>query len=360
MAAHAAIPKRPAPADAAPDPEALARSINERIDAFHVETVSDDPFAWTPTAAYAHGKQTLADVAELLRGYRHVSKAGTVIGILLLGMGIPLLLAFFAWRLGIPRDPDARIATYGILIAAAVAGVVSAYVIGAPAVVDLDIGLAWYAITRGWGFSRLHGRTVWERYRERFPYFDCGDEDREIRLRVWGQTDDGRPFQLFHFYYETVRYVPQRVGKTTVMRKVETPHHRYGIFLTVPESRVRFRISEVGGGFGKCLQLESAAFNAAVGVYCDPVDEAAVVQFLSPAVIVAMEEFFANFRGVVLDFYPGMLLVGTAEDILGDGSVTLDERAPQFESKLAHFGDRTEQFRSTVDAAVNTFRKYND
>lgn len=364
MASNAAAPATPASANGKSDSTALAEHINGLIDAFHVDTASDDPFEWTPTAAYGQGKATLAKVAELLRGYHHVSKAGTVTMILVFGVALPLLLALGAWQLQIPSDPDVRFYTYiglGVitLISAVIAGV-----IGTPEEIDLDIGLAWYCITRGWGFSRLHQEAVWERYQKRFNYFDCGDEDQEVRLRIWGKTDDGRPFQIFTFYYEDVTYVPVTVttGKTTttVMQKVETPHHRYGIFLTVPESKVRFRISEVGGSFGKRVELESAAFNDAVGVYCDPADEAAVVKFLSPAVILAMQEFFANLDGVVLDFYPGMLLVATEHDFLGDGSVTLNEHAPQFETRLARFGDGIERFRSTIDGAVDTFRKYND
>ena len=108
------------------------------------------------------------------------------------------------------------------------------------------------------------------------------------------------------------------------------------------------------------MQLESTAFNDAVGVFCSLADEAAVVKFLSPAVILAMQEFFAHLDGVVLDFYPGILLVGTAHDFLGNGSVTLDVHAPQFEAGIARFGDGIERFRSYVDGAVNTFRKYND
>jgi hypothetical protein len=123
---------------------------------------------------------------------------------------------------------------------------------------------------------------------------------------------------------------------------------------------VRFRISEVGGEFGKRVRLESTAFNDAVSVSCDPADEAAVVQFLSPAVIVAMQEFFAKLDGVVLDFFPGMLLVGTSHDFLGDGSVTLDTDASQFEANINRFGADIERFRAYVDGAVNTFRKYND
>ncbi|MDO8599236.1 MAG: hypothetical protein Q7S02_03955 [bacterium] len=362
MEVRAAVPA--APEAVAVDPEALAGHINGLIDQFHVDTVSDDPFEWTPTATYARGKAVLAEVAELLRGYRHVSKAGKVTMILVFGAVLPLFTTLGAWQLHMPRDDEIRFWTcFGLGVVTLIA-IVSACVIGALEEIDLDIGLAWYCISRGWGFSRLDQEEMWERYRKRFDYFDCGDEDQEIRLRIWGKTDDGRPFQLFTFYYETVTYVPvtTRVGKSTVttIRKVETPHHRYGIFLTVPESKVRFRISEVGGSFGKRVELESAAFNDAVGISCDPADEAEVVKFLSPAVIVAMQEFFANLDGVVLDFYPGMLLVGTEHDFLGNGSVTLDEHAPQFESQLTHFGDGIEQFRSCIDGAVTTFRKYND
>lgn len=366
MAADAAAPAAPAPTTSAVDPATLAGRINGRIDAFHVNSVSDDPFAWAPTAAYAQGKATLAEVAELLRGYRHVSKAGTVITIVLCGVVLPLLLALGAWLLEIPSDPDVRFWTcVGLGVIAVVCGSIAA-AIGTPEEIDLDIGLAWYCITRGWGFSRLHQEGVWERYQQRFSYFDCGDEDQEVRLRIWGKTDDGRPFQIFTFYYETVYYTTEYThdakGNITGSYQVkhEEPHERYGIFLKVPECTVRFRISEAGGDFGKRVELESGAFNDAVGVYCDPKDEAAVVKFLSPAVIVAMQEFFAKLDGVVLDFYPGMLLVGTEHDFVGDGSVTLDEHAPQFETQLTHFGDGIERFRSYVDQAVNTFRKYND
>ena len=185
-------------------------------------------------------------------------------------------------------------------------------------------------------------------------------------MRIWGVTEDRRPFQMFKFYYETVYYTTEYTrdakGNITGSYRVkhEVPHDRYGIFLKVPESKVRFRISEDGGEFGKRVELESAAFNDAVGVYCNEADEAEVVKFLSPAVIVAMEEFFANLDDVVLDFYPGMLLVGTDDDFLGDGSVTLDESAPQFEAAVNRFGERIERFRAYIDGAVNTFRKYND
>lgn len=366
MDSSVAAPTAPAPAEATTDPAALAGRINGLIDAFHVDSVSDDPFAWTPTAAYATGKATLAAVADLLRGYRHVSKAGTVTMLLLLGAALPLLLAFGAWQQQVFIDEEVRFWVCVSLCAVALISTILACIIGTLEEVDLDLGLAWYCVTRGWGFSRLHQEEAWGRYRTRFTYFDRGDEDQAIRLRIWGKTDDGRPFQIFTFYYETVYYTTAYThdakGNITGSYQVkhEVPHHRYGIFLTVPESTVRFRVSETDGGFGKRVELESAAFNDAVSVSCDPADEAAVVKFLSPAVIVAMQEFFANLDGVTLDFYPGILLVGTHHDFLGDGSVTLNEHAPQFEARLARFGDGIERFRTTIDQAVNTFRKYND
>lgn len=348
------------------DPKELADRINGLIDQFHVTTVSDDPFEWKPTPQYANSTKILSEVADLLRGYRHVSKKGVVTKILLLGMGLPLVAALSIWLLQLPSSEDYRFFTFIGLGIVALASVVVAFVVGSPKEIDFDFGLAWYAISQGWAFSRLNETKAWERYRKRFGYFDCGDEDQEIRLRIWGSTKDGRPFQLFEFYYETVYYTTEAIrdskGNVIGHRQVkhEDPHYRYGIFLTVPESKVRFRISEVGGGFGKQVELESAVFNNAVDVSCDGSDEAEVVKFLSPAVIVAMEEFFANLDGVVLDFYPGMLLVGTEENFLGDGSVTLDKNAPQFEERIKSFGEGIEKFRAYIDGAVNTFRKYND
>ncbi|OHB20565.1 MAG: hypothetical protein A3J67_00290 [Parcubacteria group bacterium RIFCSPHIGHO2_02_FULL_48_10b] len=348
------------------DPRKLASRINGLIDQFHVNAVSEDPFEWQPTSAYAKGKEILAEVADLLRGYQHVSKKGVVTKILLFGVGLPLLLALGAWQLQIPSGEDARVIVYISLGVVALGVIIAAAVIGTPEEIDLDFGLAWYTISRGWAFSRCNQSAAWELYCKRFGYFNCGDEDQGIPLRIWGTTEDGRPFQLFEFYYETVYYTTEYThdekGNITGSYQVkhEDPHYRYGIFLKVPESKVRFRISEIGGDFGKRVELESAAFNDAVGVYCDEADEAEVVKFLSPAVIVAMEEFFTNLDGVVLDFYPGMLLVGTEHDFLGDGSVTLNENAPRFEEEANRFGEGIEKFRAYIDGAVNAFRKYND
>src|SRR3989338_8387197 len=81
-----------------------------------------------------------------------------------------------------------------------------------------------------------------EIYRKHFGYFDQGDEDQEIRCRIWGYLDEKRkrPFQLFHFYFETVYYTTEFTrdakGNITGTRQVkhEVPHHRYGMFVAMP------------------------------------------------------------------------------------------------------------------------------
>ncbi|MDO8622268.1 MAG: hypothetical protein Q7R80_03495, partial [bacterium] len=163
----------PASAGAPVKPETLASHINGRIDQLHVDTVSDDPFAWTPTAAYANGKAVLADVAALLRGYHHVSKTGTVTMLLVLGAALPLLLAFGAWQQQVFLDEEVRFLVCAGLCVVALISTILACVIGTPATVDLDIGLAWYCISRGWGFSRLHQEGTWQQYQKRFSYFEC-------------------------------------------------------------------------------------------------------------------------------------------------------------------------------------------
>src|SRR3989344_954553 len=143
----------------------------------------------------------------------------------------------------------------GLGVTAVISGIVAAIIADDPNI-DSDLSITAYTVPKGWSFSRVNSRDTWEAYRKKFSYFKRGDEDQVIRTRIWGcsDTDKKRPFQLFHFYYETVYYVPvtRKVGKSTIttMEKRTTPHHRYGIFSKMQESKIRFRLTEVGGDAG--------------------------------------------------------------------------------------------------------------
>ena len=199
---------------------------------------------------------------------------------------------------------------------------------------DLDLALALYAVPRGWSFSRVGGPETWEEYVERYEYFDRGDEDQSIKLRIWGfmNGDEARAFQMFHFHYVDVEYVTvtstDSQGNTrTRTERREHPKDRYGMFVQVPESTTRFRITESRGkdGLDESLSFEYAAFNKAVNVYCDDRDELAIRQFLSPAVLEVALKLSDDLSDLVIDFYPGHVLLTTKHDFLdGLSGVKLD------------------------------------
>ena len=170
---------------------------------------------------------------------------------------------------------------------------------------------------------------------------------------------------MFIFHWVDVeivtRFNPQT--KKVETKKVRRPHDRHGMFVGMPESRTRMRITEVGGsgGLPESIRLEYGELNDAVDIYCHAADELAVRQFLSPAVQEVALELSRELQGMHLDFYPGFVLVASKEDFLdGAPRVRLDRDAPRFEERIQPWIDGVESFRVAIDNGLRRIAKYND
>jgi hypothetical protein len=342
----------------------LAEKLNEGIDSLHDPAVSSDPFEWSDDAERLdRNERVVRDTKTALAGYRHRSKSGAVGLIIGLGVGIPAAAAGGLFLYG--PSFDQGLPYYVGLGAAALVAFIVAAVVGHNPDLDEDFALAAYTAARRWSFSRANCREAWRALAVRYTYFNKGNEDQAIKLRVWGFMDEAKkiPFMMFRFYYETVHYVTEKVGKTTVRRKVETPHWRYGIFIKLPESKARFRLSEGGGdaGLDRNIKFEYGAFNDAVDVWCDPHDELEVRKFLSPAVLEIAHGLSKDLPDLTVDFFSGHAMLVSQSDFLGSfGDVALDERAGSFEELLKTGADTAERFRQYVGSQFEKMRKYND
>ncbi len=343
----------------------LAEELNEKLDSIHDLTISDKPFLWSRSEADIKLRsKVLNDIAEKLSTYEYRSKSSTVWKLIIYGVFLPLgILGILIW-LGIPTDL-ARLIIWGGLGVLALAFVIAAAVIGHIPSLDDGIMLAIYTVPRGWSFSQMNSEETWEVYHKRFSYFDQGDENQYIGTRIWGFMDKEtkQSFQMLHFHYDTVTYVPVSTGKTVVMQRVVTPHEKYGMFLAIPECRIRFRISEIGedDGLKRHIKLEYEKLNKAVDVYCGPQDELKVRQFLSPAVEEVIMELSKELPDMLLDFYPGFVLIVTSHDFFSEvGGLKLNKEAPRFKELVQPAIDLIEQFRTFIGTEFNQIQKYND
>jgi hypothetical protein len=283
---------------------------------------------------------------------------------------LPLVLLAVCYVTETPADEDIRLWIWGGLGVIAVVSAIVAKGIADNPSIDSDFSLAAYTAPRGWSFSQINSEKIWEVYREHFSYFNQGDEDQDIRCRIWGYLDEKRkrPFQLFHFYFETVYYTTHYTHDAkgniagSYQVKHEVPHHRYGMFVSMPESKVHFRITENGNtGYDTEIRLEYGALNKAVNVGCNSKDELAVRQFLSPAVQEIIMRMSNDWSDMHIDFYPGLVLVVTNNNFLNEiGEIELDENAPRCMESVKPAGDLIEQFRGSLAENLDKIKKYND
>ena len=353
------------------DASKLAETLNEKLNTLHDQVVSENPFSWSDSDKDRQVRTAIfRDISEKLTSFVYISKTGTVIKILLFGTVLSLVSLAILYLTETPVDEDMRLWVWGGLGVIAIIFAIVAAIIADDPNIDSDLSLAAYTAPRGWSFSRVNSEKTWEVYRKHFGYFDQGDEDQDIRCRIWGYLDEKRkrPFQLFHFYFETVYYTTEFThdakGNITGTRQVkhEVPHHRYGMFISMPESKVYFRITENGNtGYDTKIKLEYGALNKAVNVGCNSKDELAVRQFLSPAVQEIIMKMSDNWSDMHIDFCPGLVLVVTNNDFLDKvGEIELDENAPHFMESVKPAGDLIEQFRAPLVDCLDKIKKYND
>ena len=353
------------------DASKLADTLNQNLNTLHDPTVSEDPFSWSDSDKDRQVRTaTFRYISDKLTSFVYVSKTGLVTKILLLGTVLPLVSLAVLYLTETPVDEDMRLWVWGGLgVTAVISGIVAAIIADDPNI-DSDLSITAYTVPKGWSFSRVNGRDTWEAYRKKFSYFKRGDEDQVIRTRIWGysDTDKKRPFQLFHFYFETVYYTTKFIrdakGNITGSRRVkhEVPHHRYGMFVSMPESKVHFRITENGDtGYDTQIKLEYGALNKAVNVGCNSKDELAVRQFLSPAVQEILMKMSDDWSDMHIDFCPGLVLIVTNNDFLDKVvGIELDENTSRFMESVKPVGDLIEQFRVSLAEGLDKIKKYND
>jgi len=348
--------------------KALAKELQAIVDGLHDPTVSDDPFVCSDgEGERSRRSDDLRRVREKLSSFVYVSRARKITKLLVFGTLLPLAALALLVSTNVPATVELRLASWGGLVATAIVfGVVAVAVWWRPSI-DKDISYAFYAIPRGWSFSRRNGHATWKKLRDRFSYFDRGDDDQSITTRIWGFLDEGkqRPLMMFAFHWVDVktrtRYNSQKKKMETYKERI--PHDRHGMFVAMPESKARIRITEVGGsgGLDEPIRLEYGALNKAVDVHCHGEDELAVRQFLSPAVQEVMLELSGDLPGMHLDFYPGSVLVVSSTDFLdGARRVRLDRDAPRFEEPIRSWIDEVETFRTNVGERLHRIAKYND
>lgn len=350
----------------------LADDLNKKLDSLHDPVISGNPFSWSDSFDDRKKRENVwREIVEKLSAYKHVSKAGTIFKLILFGVLAPLAILGLLFYMDLPADETARLIVWGGLGLIAFGSGVAAAVIGYIPSIDDEITLAAYTIPRGWSFSKKRSHELWELYREKFSYFKRGDENRYIGTRVWGHADPerDRPFQMFHFHYDTVYYVPvthtSADGKSTytTMEKRVNPHNRYGIFLTVPEAKARFRITEIGGdaGLDSDIKLEFGELNEALDIYCDAKDELAIRQFLSPAVQEVILGLSQELPGMLIDFYSGFMLLVSKKNFFGEfETVSLNNEASHFMERIEPAIKNIESFRVWLSEEVDRVRKYND
>lgn len=349
----------------------LAKTLNEKLDALHDQVVNEDPFSWSDSEKDREDRaEAFRDISKKLNAFSYVPKTGTIVKILLLGTALPLVLLAVLYLTGVPAEGTMRLWVWGGLAVIAAASAIIAAVVADNPDIASDLALAAYAIPKGWSFSCHNSSETWEAYSQRFDYFDQGDENRYIGTRIWGYpgNDRKRPFQLFHFHYDEVRwetevYTDSKGNSQTRQVRRVYPHNRYGMFITMPESKARFRITEICGdaGMDAHIKLEYNALNKAVNVYCESKDELAVRQFLSPAVQETVMRLSNDIDDMHLDFYPGLVLIAAGEDFLNKVvEIELDGQAPRFLELVRPAGNRIDEFRTRLTESFDKIRKYND
>ena len=353
------------------DASKLAETLNSKLNTLHDSVVSEDPFTWSDSEKDRQAcATTFRDISEKLTSFVYVPKTGTIVKTLLLGTALPLVLLAFLYLTETPTDEDTRLWVWGGLGVIALVSAIIAAVIADDPNISSDLCLAAYTVPKDWSFSRANTEKTWKEYCKHFGYFDQGDEDQKIRCRIWGYLDDKReqPFQLFHFYFETIYYTTEFThdakGNVTSTRQVkhEVPHHRYGIFVKMPESKVHFRITENGNtGYDTHIKLEYGELNKAVNVGCNSKDELAIRQFLSPAVQEVVMKMSNDWSDMHIDFYPGLVLVVTENDFLDKvGEIELDENTSRFAESVRPAGDLIEGSRVALVEGLDKIKKYND
>jgi hypothetical protein len=353
------------------DATVLAQTINNELDMLHDATVSNDPFSWSDSQdVYESHAKTYEKVSAQLKEFKYVSKAGTVWKILIFGCVLPLFVAGALFLLGIPENEEMQLWAWGGLGVVAFGSAIAAMIVADDPDISNVLSLAAYTVPRGWSFSCINEEETWETYAKRFNFFDQGDQAQRIDIRVWGYMDKEkkRPFQLFKFFYEDVRYETEvytdaqgRLQTRTVRRVY--PHDIHGMFAVFPESKVRFRISETygDGALDTRIALEFGALNKAMSVYCDQKDDLEVTKFLSPAVQEVLKQASDEIRGLHLDFYPGFAMVTTGEDFLDSLiSIELDDRTANFSEAVRPTGERIEGFLAAITDCLEKLKKYND
>ena len=347
---------------------ALAKEINTSLAGLHDSSAFADPFEWSGNEEDTRRRRAEFEaLGERLSAYTHVSRAATVTKLLLFGTLLPgALFALFVW-LDFPDDTGIRAWTWMLLLVAAFVSAVAAVATWWPSAVGEDISFALYAIPRGWSFSRLHGRAVWSKLRETYGYFDRGDDDQEIRARIWGHLDDERrrPFMMFVFHWVDIEHRPRYNAskKRVETRKVRIPRERHGIFVGMPEAQVRIRISETEKAHGSdsSIRLEHGALNKAADISCRKSDELEARKFLSPAVQEVLMMFSEGLPKMHLDVFPGhVLILSELEYLAGPPRIKLNRDGAGFESRIGPWIDGVETFRTTVDDGLRRIAKYND
>lgn len=170
---------------------ALAKELGAILDGLHDPTVSDDPFVWSATEGEQQRRHDeLRTVRERLASFVYVSRASTIAKLLGMGTLLPLVLLALLFAADLPRNPALRAGTWGPLAVTGGVFVIVAISVWWRPKIDRDISYAVYAIPRGWSFSFLNGAAAWQQLRQRFSYFDRGDEDQSINARIWGFFDD--------------------------------------------------------------------------------------------------------------------------------------------------------------------------
>lgn len=348
----------------------FVREINGLLAGIEDGVVSADPFAWSNTKEEKNKRETIfRTISEKISSYRYVPETRKIITLICCGL-VPLaVLGALFWG-GIPEEDEARLIVWGGLGLVSLVFFIGAVVVGSVPDIDEAFVLAAYAVPRGWSFSQTQSEEAWEAYAKRFSYFDTGDENQHIGTRLWGFLDKGetRPFQCFHFHYDTVTYEtvthvgPNNTTYTTVERRVH-PHDRWGIFVKMPEAKTRIRITEIGGdgGLETSLKLEYAALNKAVDVYYNGKDELAVRQFLSPAVQETIFALSQKISDMVFDVYSGLLLCAGEDDFFSAiGGMDIKQTGSACPQNIAPSFVPFEQFLGCMNEHVATIVKYND
>jgi len=346
----------------------LAKEINAALAGLHDRSASADPFEWSNDEQDTQRRRAeIEALSKQLSAYAHVSRAATAAKLLLLGTVLPGgLFALLVW-LDFPASAGPRAWVWTLLLVTAFCFAVVAVATWWPSTVGEDISFALYAVPRGWSFSRLHGRAVWKKLRDRYGYFDRGDEDQQITARVWGYLDEERhrPFMMFVFHWIDIerssRYNASK--KRVETRKLRIPRERHGIFVAMPEAQVRIRVSETEKTHSsdRSIRLEYGALNKAAEISCRESEELEARKFLSPAVQEVLMMFSEGLPGMHLDVFPGhVLIVSELKFLDHPPRIKLNCDGAGFESRIAPWIEDVETFRATVDDGLSRIAKYND